>query len=104
MVQMDNDSLEAGRMLANPPPGEEVVITGISGAFPDSDTVTEFADKLYNKVDLISGDGRRWTLGEVNFFLIASSFRFSIFRNHEFRKKRLLILPFFNNSFQLRSN
>ena len=37
-----------------PEPGEEVVITGISGRFPECDTVTELKEKLMNKVDLIT--------------------------------------------------
>lgn len=53
----------AGIKLAHPPPGEEIVISGLSGQFPDSDDVYMFRDKLFNKVDLISDDGRRWKLG-----------------------------------------
>lgn len=56
-------SILAGAKLAHPEPGEEVVISGLSGRFPDSDDVYEFRDKLFDKVDLVSGDGRRWKLG-----------------------------------------
>lgn len=65
-------ALEAGRRLASAEPGEEVVITGISGFYPDSDNVTDFAEKLFNKVDLISDDDRRWKLGNttVTFVLV----------------------------------
>ncbi|XP_066594557.1 fatty acid synthase [Prorops nasuta] len=45
-----------------PEPGEEVVISGIAGRFPDSDNVNHLKENLYNKVDLISDDGRRWKL------------------------------------------
>lgn len=31
-------------------PGDEIVISGVSGRFPSAKTVTEFAHKLYNKV------------------------------------------------------
>ncbi|KAJ2940723.1 hypothetical protein O0L34_g14834 [Tuta absoluta] len=34
--------------------GEEVVISGISGQFPNSKNVVEFMDNLYNKVDMIT--------------------------------------------------
>ncbi|KAI5631854.1 acyl transferase domain-containing protein [Phthorimaea operculella] len=34
--------------------GEEVVISGISGQFPQSKNVMEFMDNLYNKVDMIT--------------------------------------------------
>lgn len=54
---------KAGAKWAHPPPGEEVVISGLSGRFPDSDNVYEFRDKLFDKIDLISDDDRRWKLG-----------------------------------------
>lgn len=57
-------SIAAGARLAHPEPGNEVVISGLSGRFPDSDDVYEFRDKLFNKVDLVSDDGRRWKLGK----------------------------------------
>lgn len=31
-------------------PGDEIVISGVSGRFPSAKTVTEFAHKLYSKV------------------------------------------------------
>lgn len=31
-------------------PGDEIVISGISGKFPSAENVAEFAKKLYNKV------------------------------------------------------
>jgi hypothetical protein len=37
-------------------PGDEIVISGISGRFPKSANVAEFSDNLYNKV-VISGIG-----------------------------------------------
>lgn len=61
-------ALEAGRRLANAEPGDEVVISGLSGFYPDSDNVTDFAEKLFNKVDLISDDDRRWKLGKKFIF------------------------------------
>lgn len=30
--------------------GEEIVVTGMSGLFPSSDSVQEFMENLYNKV------------------------------------------------------
>jgi fatty acid synthase len=44
--------------------GEEIVISGMSGRFPESDSIDEFADNLYKNVDMISGDGRRWPIGK----------------------------------------
>ncbi|KAJ8675796.1 hypothetical protein QAD02_011582 [Eretmocerus hayati] len=44
------------------PPGEEIVISGIAGRYPESDNVNEFLDNLLNKVDMITEDDRRWNL------------------------------------------
>ncbi|XP_037873188.1 fatty acid synthase [Bombyx mori] len=41
--------------------GDEVVISGMSGAFPNSDSVADFMHNLYSKVDMIS-DNPRWAL------------------------------------------
>jgi hypothetical protein len=43
---------------------EDIVISGIGGRFPESDTVDEFAQNLYNKVDMIVDDDRRWPTGQ----------------------------------------
>jgi hypothetical protein len=42
---------------------DEIVISGIGGRFPESDTIDEFAKNLYNKVDMIVEDDRRWPTG-----------------------------------------
>lgn len=39
---------------------DEIVISGISGRFPNSDNIAEFAYNLYNKVDMVDDDERRW--------------------------------------------
>jgi acyl transferase domain-containing protein len=46
---------------------EEVVISGMSGRFPESDSTDEFTKNLYNKVDMIPEDDRRWPTGEIHF-------------------------------------
>ncbi|GFV70774.1 uncharacterized protein TNCV_1946841 [Trichonephila clavipes] len=38
----------------------EIVITGISGRFPESDDVAEFSQKLYQKIDLVTDSKKRW--------------------------------------------
>ncbi|XP_015113130.1 fatty acid synthase [Diachasma alloeum] len=43
-------------------PDDEIVISGISGRFPESNNLNEFRDNLMNKVDLITNDDRRWKL------------------------------------------
>lgn len=45
-------------------PGEEIVISGISGRFPESRNMKHFQENLFNKVDLITDEARRWTLGK----------------------------------------
>lgn len=40
--------------------GEEIVISGISGRYPNSRTVAELAHKLYNKIDCVDDSERRW--------------------------------------------
>ena len=44
--------------------GDDIVITGIAGCFPESENVYQFRDNLYNKVDMVTGEDRRWKLGE----------------------------------------
>lgn len=44
------DRLTSGHRLSHPPPGDEVLITGVSGYFPDSDSVVHLQENLFNKV------------------------------------------------------
>ena len=55
-------NLLTSQQLAHPPVGDEVVISGISGKFPDSDNVYQFQENLFNKVDMVTDDDRRWSL------------------------------------------
>lgn len=41
-------------------PGDEIVISGVSGRFPNANNVKEFAEKLYNKIDCVDDDESRW--------------------------------------------
>ncbi|XP_033230408.1 fatty acid synthase-like [Belonocnema kinseyi] len=41
---------------------DDIVISGIAGRFPDSDNIKHFQENLFNKVDLVSNDDRRWKL------------------------------------------
>lgn len=47
------------------PPEEEIVISGISGRFPNSDNMKQLQENLMNKLDLGSNDNRRWNTGNV---------------------------------------
>ncbi|XP_070161148.1 fatty acid synthase-like [Polyergus mexicanus] len=40
--------------------GDEIVISGIAGRFPESDNIKHLQENLFNKVDLGSNDTRRW--------------------------------------------
>lgn len=51
-----------GRWLASPPPGEEVVISGMSGRLPESNNVYEYRDNLFNKKEMVTPDDGRWKL------------------------------------------
>ena len=39
---------------------EPIVISGMSGRFPESNSTDELANNLYNNVDMITEDDRRW--------------------------------------------
>ncbi|KAL6436158.1 hypothetical protein ACFW04_005722 [Cataglyphis niger] len=41
-------------------PGEEIVISGIAGRFPESDNIKHLQENLFNRKDLGSSDTRRW--------------------------------------------
>lgn len=38
----------------------EIVISGVSGKFPNSNNMEEFSHNLYNKIDMVDDDERRW--------------------------------------------
>ncbi|XP_036142914.1 fatty acid synthase-like [Monomorium pharaonis] len=40
--------------------GEEIIISGISGRFPDSDNMNKLRENLFNKVDLVKANHDRW--------------------------------------------
>ncbi|XP_011878072.1 PREDICTED: fatty acid synthase [Vollenhovia emeryi] len=50
------------KIYKTPEPGNEIVISGIAGRFPESKNVEELKDNLLNKVDLVTDDNRRWEL------------------------------------------
>ncbi|XP_043664577.1 fatty acid synthase-like [Vespula pensylvanica] len=55
---------------ANPEPGEEVVISGFAGRFPESNNMEELKDNLYNCKDCIT-ENCRWKLGASGISSIA---------------------------------
>jgi len=42
---------------------EELVISGFSGRFPESDNLAEFREHLINGDDMVTEDDRRWEPG-----------------------------------------
>ncbi|KAH0813343.1 hypothetical protein GEV33_009449 [Tenebrio molitor] len=61
-VRSDELGFEYSRWLSSAPPGEEVVISGMSGRLPDSRNIHEFRDNLFSKTDMVNDDDRRWKL------------------------------------------
>ena len=51
---------------------EDIVISGMSGRFPESDSTDEFAQNLYNGADMLKVDNRRWPTGMSNLIILAS--------------------------------
>lgn len=43
---------------------DEIVISGFSGRFPESNNMNELRDNLMNKNDMITSDARRWDFGK----------------------------------------
>lgn len=44
---------------------DDIVITGFSGRLPESSSIEEFKRNLYDGVDLVNGDPRRWERGNA---------------------------------------
>lgn len=44
---------------------EDIVISGISGRFPESDNIDELNDNLFNHVDMVTEDDRRYPIGKI---------------------------------------
>uniref|UniRef100_A0A1B0AA77 Fatty acid synthase n=1 Tax=Glossina pallidipes TaxID=7398 RepID=A0A1B0AA77_GLOPL len=40
--------------------GDEIVISGMAGKFPNCENVAELKHKLYNRIDMVDDDERRW--------------------------------------------
>ncbi|XP_060517485.1 fatty acid synthase-like isoform X2 [Cylas formicarius] len=61
-VKTTDASVEFGRILASPSRGHEVVISGISGKFPNCDNIQQFKENLFNKTDMVSSEHKRWDI------------------------------------------
>lgn len=58
------DSSAAGRTWNGVDSGEEIVISGIAGRFPNSDNMNELRENLFNRVELLKADHGRWEMGD----------------------------------------
>ncbi|KYQ49068.1 Fatty acid synthase [Trachymyrmex zeteki] len=54
------DSEETCRSWNDIDSGEQIVISGIAGRFPDSDNMNHLRENLFNKIDLVRADHGRW--------------------------------------------
>ncbi|XP_076049052.1 fatty acid synthase-like [Oratosquilla oratoria] len=65
VVRHDSTSMGASLLPTTCPrrPLETVVVSGMSGRFPESSSIEEFAENLYGGVDMVTEDGRRWQPG-----------------------------------------
>lgn len=43
---------------------DDIVISGIGGRYPESESLDEFRDNLFANVDMITEDDRRWPPGK----------------------------------------
>jgi len=43
---------------------DEIVISGISGRLPESNSIAEFRENLYDGLDMVTDDERRWPSGK----------------------------------------
>ncbi|GAB0087166.1 Fatty acid synthase [Sergentomyia squamirostris] len=58
--RFEDDFCDTGNLQDKNSQEEEIVITGFSGRLPESSTIKEFADNLFNGVDMVNEDPRRW--------------------------------------------
>ena len=48
----------------------DIVISGMSGRFPLSNNVEEFAKNLYDGVDMVTEDDSRWPKGNTFYYFV----------------------------------
>lgn len=58
--------MEDNRFITSENPPSQVVISGFSGRLPESSTIQEFRDYLFNGVDMVNDEPRRWPNGLYN--------------------------------------
>jgi len=58
--QQANNGPVNGTYIGN----DEIVISGISGRLPESNSIAEFRENLFAGIDLVTDDDRRWPAGK----------------------------------------
>ncbi|XP_031641000.1 fatty acid synthase-like [Contarinia nasturtii] len=54
------NGIKLGRIFPSCP-GEEIVISGVAGRYPNCDNVEEYRHHVYNKIDMTTEDESRWS-------------------------------------------
>lgn len=49
--------------------GDEIVISGISGKFPNCHNIRELQTNLMNEADCVTGDTSRWNIDKYCIFM-----------------------------------
>lgn len=62
---MQSDQLKGRWKIGELDNDDDIVISGISGRFPESDNIDELNDNLYNHVDMVTEDNRRCPIGKL---------------------------------------
>lgn len=64
-----NVPTDLGGHYANRSVQDDVVITGFSGRLPESSSIDEFKKNLFEGVDMVNDDPRRWPKGKFVRFI-----------------------------------
>ncbi|CAF3688455.1 unnamed protein product [Adineta steineri] len=65
MSSIIGDSIKTnGYHFSNTNEQNDFVITGVSGRFPEANSIDEFAHNLFNGIDMVTADDRRWPEGQ----------------------------------------
>lgn len=65
--QASNGAVNGGSPFSG---NDEIVISGISGRLPESNSIAEFRENLYSGLDLVTDDDRRWPSGKEDYYEI----------------------------------
>lgn len=58
--------MEDNQFITSEELSDKVVISGFSGRLPESSTIQEFEDNLFNGIDMVNDEPRRWPNGLYN--------------------------------------